>query len=186
MTDTRLDPTLGMHAVTFWFRATDDHTEWLRQTGAAIASAAAVIGWNDADFRCTPWVEVYVGSVTGEREHVGVVTEEAVSLRAADPPTLDRMGSALGHLGTSRAIRVTRSGPRAEQRLAQFGFLYDGALLRCGWWGETNERSLSNFTGLRVMCPRNQREDTELVSAFYCPDAAARLSAFHARGLLRA
>ena len=41
MKETPRDPTLGMHAVTFWFRATDEHTEWLRQTGAAIASAAA-------------------------------------------------------------------------------------------------------------------------------------------------
>jgi hypothetical protein len=186
MKETPPNPTLGMHAVTFWFRATDDHTEWLRQTGAAIASAAAVIRWDDAAFRCTPWVEVYVGSVTGRRKRVGLVTEEGVSFRATDLPTLARVESALGHLGTSRALRVTRRGPGAEQRLAQFGFLYGGAFLRFGWWGETNERSLSNFTGLRVMCPRDQQEDTELMSAFWRPDAAVRLSAFHARALLRA
>jgi hypothetical protein len=171
--------------VTYWFRATNSHPEWLRQTGAAIGCAAAVVPWDDPDFRRASWVEIYVGSVNSNRPRVGAVTEEVVSFRAASRGTIDSVDGALRSLGSSRAVKVTREDPSIREALARFAFLYEGALLRFGWWGPSNEQSFGTYTGLRVMCPRDEREDAELVSAFSSPDAVARLSAFYARAVGR-
>lgn len=178
-----------MRHVTYWFRATDDHrqpsVEWLRQTGAAIAAASSVVPWKSAEVRLRPWVEVYVGSVTAHPWLAHQGTAEGVSFRADDPTTLDRILDALRHLGASRGIAITCDDAVAENWLARFALLYRGKLLRFGWWGRSNERSLRNYTGLRTLCARDEVEDARLLSAFGGEDAAATLSAFHATAMRR-
>ena len=176
-----------MHDVTYWFRPTDDcrypSTEWMRQTGAAIAAAASVIPWDNYAPHRRPWIDIYVGTVHWRQPmdfHA-----EGVSFRTESFATIDRIDEALRDLGASRAITTTREDPATPSALAGFGFLYRGALLRLGWWGRENERSLRDSTGLRTLCARNEDEDTELASMFGRSDAAAALSSFYARAKRR-
>jgi hypothetical protein len=110
---------------------------------------------------------------------------EGVSFRTESVATIDRIDEALRDLGASRAITTTRQDPVAPVALAPFGILYRGALLRLGWWGRDNERSLRSFTGFRTHCARNEDEDTELASMFGRQDASAALSSFYARAKRR-
>jgi hypothetical protein len=156
--------------------------EWLCQIGVAIAAAAGGVPWDDAVLSMQPWVELRVGSASRRPPMRPLVTCEGISFRTGHKATIDRMEESLVHVGASRKLMVTRDDPVARERLAPFGFLHAGALLRFNWWGANNERSLRSVTGLPAYCTRGDNEDAWLTSAFDVPerDAGAIISAFHA------
>lgn len=156
-----------MSVVEYRFRASSEapapSTDWMRQLGVAIATAAWVLPEDT--------VEIFVGTVT----HPTLRSAELVAFRLACDGA--QLIDALQAAGASRFLATT-ARDELDPRVTPFGFLHQATLVRPFWHGPASEAELRNATGLTTVCSRDESDDELLRAAFGAPDLVERVSTF--------